>query len=170
MALDKLVDSTQLDADLVSVADAIRTKGGTSAALAFPADFVSAVEAIPTGGGGGLPQDLSYSSSTFIPVSDVGTNNNYYASILQYVLGIVPSDTLFVRVKLLNGEDTQYSLVAVTFAKCAYALTSGYLEFYRYNPAGTVQHITRDGAYSSYSLFLRSGSEYQLEVITGTIN
>ena len=50
MAVDKLVDSTQLDADLTSVANAIRTKGGTSASLAFPNDFVSAVQAIPTGG------------------------------------------------------------------------------------------------------------------------
>ena len=53
MAVDKLVDSAQLDADLGSVADAIRTKGGTSAQLAFPSGFVSAVEAIETGGGGG---------------------------------------------------------------------------------------------------------------------
>lgn len=51
MSVDKLVDSTQLDSDLTSVANAIRTKGGTSAQLAFPAGFVSAVEAIPTGGG-----------------------------------------------------------------------------------------------------------------------
>ena len=51
MAVDKLVDSTQLDADLTSVANAIRTKGGTSANLAFPAGFVSAVQAIPSGGG-----------------------------------------------------------------------------------------------------------------------
>lgn len=50
MALDKLVDSSQLDTDLTSVANAIRTKGGTSAQLAFPAGFVSAVQAIPTGG------------------------------------------------------------------------------------------------------------------------
>lgn len=49
MAVDKLVDSTQLDADLTSVANAIRTKGGTSAQMAFPAGFVSAVNAIPTG-------------------------------------------------------------------------------------------------------------------------
>lgn len=53
MAVDKLVDSTQLDADLTTVADAIRTKGGTSAALAFPAGFVDAIDAIETGGGGG---------------------------------------------------------------------------------------------------------------------
>lgn len=39
------------DTDLTSVADAIRTKGGTSASLAFPADFVSAIAAIPSGGG-----------------------------------------------------------------------------------------------------------------------
>lgn len=54
MAVDKLVDSTQLDSDLTSVANAIRTKGGTSASLAFPAGFVSAVQAIPTGGGASL--------------------------------------------------------------------------------------------------------------------
>jgi len=56
MSVDKLVDSTQLDADLTSVANAIRTKGGTSASLAFPAGFVSAIQAIPTGGG-----DVDYS-------------------------------------------------------------------------------------------------------------
>jgi hypothetical protein len=52
MSVNKLVDSTQLDADLTSVANAIRTKGGTSASLAFPAEFVSAIQAIPSGGGG----------------------------------------------------------------------------------------------------------------------
>ena len=51
MALDKLVDSTQLDSDLTSVANAIRTKGGTSASLAFPADFVTAIGNISGGGG-----------------------------------------------------------------------------------------------------------------------
>ena len=52
MAVDKAVDSTQLNSDLASVANAIRTKGGTSAQLAFPADFISAINAIPSGGGG----------------------------------------------------------------------------------------------------------------------
>lgn len=49
MSVDKLVDSTQLDADLTAVANAIRTKGGTSGQLAFPQGFVDAVEAIPSG-------------------------------------------------------------------------------------------------------------------------
>jgi len=51
MALDKLVDSSQLDSDLGDIADAIRAKGGTSGQLAFPQGFVDAVEAIETGGG-----------------------------------------------------------------------------------------------------------------------
>lgn len=38
------------DTDLTAVADAIRTKGGTSAALEFPAEFVSAIANIPSGG------------------------------------------------------------------------------------------------------------------------
>ena len=39
----KVVNADQLDADLSSVADAIREQGGTSAALAFPQDFVGQV-------------------------------------------------------------------------------------------------------------------------------
>ena len=53
MAYDKVIDSAKLDDDLTTVADAIRSKGGTSEALAFPAGFVSAIEAIEAGGGGG---------------------------------------------------------------------------------------------------------------------
>ena len=51
-------------ADLVSVANAIRTKGGTSEALAFPDGFVSAVQAIQAGGGGTItataPKDVNF--------------------------------------------------------------------------------------------------------------
>ena len=50
MSIDKAVDSTQLNTDLTSVANAIRTKGGTSASLAFPAGFVQAIGDIPSGG------------------------------------------------------------------------------------------------------------------------
>lgn len=47
MAIDKLVDSTQLDSDLTSVANAIRAKTGGSADLLFPSQFVQAVNSIP---------------------------------------------------------------------------------------------------------------------------
>ena len=48
MAVDKAVDSTLLNNNLTSVANAIRTKGGTSAPLEFPTEFVSAIQNIPT--------------------------------------------------------------------------------------------------------------------------
>ena len=52
MSVDKLVNSTQLDSDLTSVANAIRTKSGGSGQLAFPSGFVSEIGNIPSGGGG----------------------------------------------------------------------------------------------------------------------
>ena len=39
------------DTELTSIADAIRTKGGTQADLVYPTGFVSAINDIPTGGG-----------------------------------------------------------------------------------------------------------------------
>lgn len=47
----KVVDADVLDADLQTVADAIKAKAGTEEALAFPSGFASAVESIETGGG-----------------------------------------------------------------------------------------------------------------------
>lgn len=96
MAVDKLVDSTQLDAGLTSVANAIRTKGGTSADLAFPAGFVSAVEAIPTGGGGEeAPENdvvfwdydgtrvYSYTKAEFLALSAMPDNPSHSGLVAQ---------------------------------------------------------------------------------------
>lgn len=92
MAVDKLVDSTQLDSDLTSVANAIRTKGGTSASLAFPAGFVSAVQAIPSGGGG----STVVASGTFTGQGEA-TNNG----CTQFCVGKKMAKTDFiVRVKV----------------------------------------------------------------------
>lgn len=49
MSVDKLVDSTQLNTDLTSVANAIRAKSGGSSQLAFPSGFVSEIGNIPSG-------------------------------------------------------------------------------------------------------------------------
>lgn len=45
----KAVNATQLDADLTTVADAIRIKGGTSAPLSFPDGMAEAISNISTG-------------------------------------------------------------------------------------------------------------------------
>ena len=80
MAVDKLVDSTQLDADLTSVANAIRAKSGGSGQLAFPSGFVSEIGNIPSGGGNGIvllasgTYTLATNAASFnIPVNYTGT-------------------------------------------------------------------------------------------------
>ena len=77
--------------DLISVADAIRTKGGTSASLAFPSGFVSAIGDIPTGGSSplvsgtftGSASEKGSAKSITIPYSGSG----YPVAILIYPTG-----------------------------------------------------------------------------------
>ena len=50
------------DSSLTSIADAIRAKCGTLAQLEFPTEFVSAIQDLPTGGGGSsaMPKDVNF--------------------------------------------------------------------------------------------------------------
>lgn len=50
MTYDKIVDSVQLDANLTSIANAIRERNGTSEQISFPDGFVTAINALETGG------------------------------------------------------------------------------------------------------------------------
>lgn len=64
-----MADYKVTDTELTSIANAIRTKGGTQAQLEFPTGFVSAVQAIPTGGN---IQPLSVTENgTYTPPSGV---------------------------------------------------------------------------------------------------
>lgn len=103
MAIDALVDSTQLDADLTSVANAIRTKGGTSASLAFPADFVSAIAAIPSGGGGGDFFDYS---------KPVGAITSDILSLPPYAIA---QRTGITSIELTNGS---FAIGTSNFREC----------------------------------------------------
>ena len=76
MALDKVVDSVVLDAQLTSIADAIRSKGGTTDQLTL-AGMVDAINAIQTGSGGIQSASGEYSiaedvASLSIDISDIG--------------------------------------------------------------------------------------------------
>lgn len=84
MALDKLVDSTQLDADLTTVADAIRTKGGTSAQLSFPQGMADAIAAIPSG----LPSVISKIDGGSFTLA-ANTSQNVYR--ISHNLGVAPT-------------------------------------------------------------------------------
>ena len=58
MALDKVVDSAALDAEMTSVANSIRAKTGKPDVLAWPNGFLTAIAEITGGGGAGLAYDM----------------------------------------------------------------------------------------------------------------
>ena len=85
-----MTDYVVRDTQLTSVADAIRTKGGTSDPMSFPDGFVSAVEAIPTGGGSAVAPEnqvifydydgtcvYSYTPSEFAELTEMPANPSH---------------------------------------------------------------------------------------------
>ena len=107
MALDKLVDSAQLDSDLASVANAIRTKGGTSAPLTFPQGFVDAVGAIETGGGG-MPENdfISVNMETVTVGENSVTNSKEYQ---DYLMGLVSAGGTFLAMSIHKKQSYTYN-------------------------------------------------------------
>ena len=72
------------DSSLEAVADAIRAKGGTSAQLEFPADFVAAIGNIPAPGGGHFTvlqgTKTPSSNATYLYVPYQGLSSVLYAA------------------------------------------------------------------------------------------
>ena len=76
--------------DLTAVADAIRTKGGTSLPLSFPDGFVSAVEDISSGGGSTLITKIITANGTYNASSD---NADGYSSVTVNVISNMVTGT-----------------------------------------------------------------------------
>ena len=74
------------DTSLTSIADAIRAKGGTSAQLEFPDEFVYAIQNIPTGGGSVVePKDVNFYDYD-------GTLTNSYTAAEFAALSAMPAN------------------------------------------------------------------------------
>ena len=103
------------DTSLSAVADAIRTKGGTSASLAFPSGFVSAINSIETGGGGISVDDIAMRSISGV-IS--GSANMISGYTFYYCRGITevnfPSCSLISAYAFYSCS----SLVSVSFPTC----------------------------------------------------
>lgn len=170
MSVDKLVDSTQLDSDLTSVANAIRTKGGTSASLAFPAGFVSAINAISGGGGG-----LSFSTFTATAAS---TANTITFEAGDYT---VPTQfALYLKSDVTAGDATNIIIVGgwalrqSTIPVLAFTPGNGQ-RYYTYKASGATDYyalapqLTMSGTdltlkFNNNHKFL-SGSTYTLQIV-----
>ena len=93
-----MADYLVTDTDLKSVAESIRTKSGTTEQLTFPAGFISAVESIQSGGGGGAKEpyiEETYDASgDLIDVNLVGytvIRPNAFSSCTNLALTSLPS-------------------------------------------------------------------------------
>lgn len=87
MADYKVIDAEQLDADLLSVADKIREKAETTGEMAFPGEFISALDAL----GGGLPARITaIEFGEYVPTSDISV-----APSIAHGLGVNPNLVLF---------------------------------------------------------------------------
>ena len=179
MSVDKLVDSTQLDSDLTSVANAIRTKGGTSAQLAFPADFVSAITAIPSGGGG-----LSVATFTATATATDATISfaaGDYSIPDKYVL-FIKSDVAAgdgVNICITSGFETHQRIIPIiTLALNAQGNYSAQGRYFVYKANGDTDsyspgdgaqtHLTKSGSTLSLKFNnnhkFKSGGTYTIQV------
>lgn len=92
MAIDKAIDSTAFDSKLTTVADAIRTAGGTTEPMSFPSGMVEAISVLKSGSeAGGVQSDWNQNDNT---ASDYVKNRPFYTG--------VPVETVFVEERTVS--------------------------------------------------------------------
>lgn len=158
MAVDKLVDSTQLNSDLSSIANAIRTKGGTSSQLAFPSGFVSAVEAIPTGGGGAISvlETITIPSDTRAVNIDLTNYQNYNLFFIIADMELTSSDWVYY---VKNGSSESGGTYD------GQALRHNFIIAEQANPAGEANKIF-SGSVGNAQFMLGTGAMTNLYIYT----
>ena len=112
--------------DLTSIANAIRIKGGTSASLAFPDEFVSAINNIPTGDPNLKMNMINRTFTSFedTECSTIGSAAFAYCEQLQSV-SFSNCHTIF-REAFLDC----HSLTSAYFSKCNNILQSAFIRCY----------------------------------------
>ena len=90
-----MADYKVTDTELTSIANAIRAKGGTQAQLEFPTGFVSAVNAIPTGGGSNYSDILNFEQGTVVSATSSDKTNILYPNMKASSNTRIRSQTLF---------------------------------------------------------------------------
>lgn len=134
MAADKLVDSTALNANLLMIANAIRTKGGTTGTFDSAAAMAAAIAAIPSS-----PSWFEHKKITFS--SDQPTSGDI--TLLQsqsFLKNNYNDDRLFVLVlRISESNKTRQSLVNYMSNRVVYKYSSSsYYGFaMAYDPSAT---------------------------------
>ena len=110
---NKVVDATQLDADLLSVAEAIREKGGTSAALHFPEEFITAINDIHGGGDAYAAISVTYPAGSVCTCSQMGQDTLTAGDTSGTWLFVVPVGGEWT-VTATQGDSTSSQMVSIS--------------------------------------------------------
>ena len=175
MAVDKLVDSVQLDADLTSVADAIRAKTGKSASMQFPGEFVSEIGSIS--GGVGVPhvETIDYTPTVNTQALSIPLSFTNVPLCIYIYLDTVPSShsvATVYSIRLLNMhasiDDGTVTLSSVS--RKTYDLKAdGVYDYWTSTPDGTIAKDMIDISVANRSLYFGAGLTYHIiavEVVT----
>lgn len=105
-----MADYLTTDTELTSIANAIRTKGGTSESLSFPTGFVDAVNAIQTGGGGAqLPVEIVIYTRNYDGTYEC---DHTYEDILELYRSGVPLVAVLKHIASFSGSSADTDSVA----------------------------------------------------------
>lgn len=179
MAVDKEIDSTEFDSKLTTVADAIRTAGGTTATMSFPTGMVDAISSLSSGGGGTeelsallkifgcsdyeisvVQEDASYTMQHVkIPITNETLKSSLRLIFIPGVNSLFPTNTVR-KAPILRGP----SAVTV-FGFFAYmwpATPEGAVR--RYNSTVTVFHnFLESFSYTTGNSFIQDGTAFLFE-------
>lgn len=118
-------DYLTTDTDLTTVADAIRTKGGTSALLEWPSGFAQAIADIPSGGGTQTVIKSVFPNNLWF-YSNVTTDGRY--SYADVEVPATAGTTMYihtVRKYALSSITRDDTGASVPFTEVSYSSSSG---------------------------------------------
>lgn len=130
--------------DLTSVANAIRTAGGTSGSLSFPDGWNSAINAISGGGG------LEYEEGTFSPAEDIARPTISFTNTHS-------SPPMFVIMSDATGTDDTTTPTNLAFA---------YTSFYDFTGYGVPSNVSANRRYGIVDYVYRTATNPS-QAVTG---
>lgn len=142
-----MADYKVTDTELSGIANAIRTKGGTSEQLVFPDGFTSAINGIPTGGGGDIPS----LPSEYQKIDYLGFTGTQY---LMVDVDCIAPDSILIDITRTGTDTTEQCI-------CGNGITFPYWEYYiRSNNTSVSSYCT-----GTTQLNVISGNRYLLTCV-----
>lgn len=114
MAVDRAIDSTEFDSKLTTVADAIRTAGGTTEPMSFPSGMVEAISVLKSGSEAGgtmsgrkfISGEITFSETPTSEITISHDNLGYYSRPFVFLAArsYAPSDNVGALIFVCDGS------------------------------------------------------------------